>query len=157
MDERKIIDNSIAGIKKRSLYSALLWCAIFVFWLITDFIIITLPTVYESFRTIFRLGNTISLAGLYMLKTQYSSEVSFLNEFIISDDSLKAEIKKKFFLRNFISILIIIMAFSFRIIARIKKKIIYGIVGLVILMIAESVIYIFTKSIINKTEAHLQA
>lgn len=155
MDNRKTIDNSVAGIKKRSLYSSLLWCAIFVFWLFTDIVTITLPTVYKSLRTVFRFGNTVSLAGLYMLKTQYSGEVSFINEFIASNDSLKKEIKKKFSLRNFISVLIIIVAFLFRIIARIKNNIIYGIFGLAILLIAEAVIYVFTKSIISKIESHI--
>lgn len=155
MDKRNNIKDAITSIKKRSLYNVLLWCTIFAFWSITDIISIALPDIYKAFSSLFRFGTTISLAGLYMLKTQYTDETSFIKKVLVLNAPLKNEITKKYFLRNTISIIIIMCAFLFRAIARIKAKIIYVFIGFLILLIAELVIYSFSKSIISIIEANL--
>ncbi len=144
------------GIRNYSKINSTIRLLLFLFWVVTDIFVVFLPNVYESLETVFGFGTTLFFATLYMARTNNIEAINATKLFLNENVDLKKKVKSKYYLRNFIAILILLAAFASRLMVRIHTyKVIFILASAVLLVLTEATMFLFTKSIVTLIDEYI--
>ena len=147
---------SLDGILRYSKINSMVWCVLYLSWIITDVLLVFLPDIYILTRSVFKFATMTIFAALYMARANNIDAINTVKAFLKEDPELRKKVKTKYYLRNFVAILILLASFVARLMVRIyTDKPICILISAVLLVLTQTIIVLFTNSMIKTIEKHI--